>query len=107
LTNQESFWSDQSGLFFGLLEVDDGGGGSDAAAAAEAFRAVLFAVTRFAIQLHVVRSHVLQLQHFIAHIAFEASLVVLVVANHDLFCSIDRLAAFWAFRCLHRFERHL
>jgi len=98
---------DQLGLFLGLLEVDDGGGGPDAAATAETLWPVLLAVTRLAIQLHAVRSHVLQLQHFIAQIAFEASSVILVVADHDFFSSIHGLFALGAFCRLDRFERHL
>ena len=60
--------TNQLGLLLGLLEVDDGGGGADAAATAETLRPEMLAVTRLAIQLDAVRSHVLQLQHFIAHI---------------------------------------
>ena len=39
--------------------------------------------------------------------AFEASFMVLVVADHDFLRCIDRLVAFRAFSRLHWFERHL
>jgi len=99
--------SGQSRLFLHLLEVDDGSGGADASASADPLWPVLLAVTSLAIQLHTMRSHVLQFQHFIAQIAFEACLMVLVVADHDFFSGINRFITLGAFCRLDRFERHL
>merc|ERR1712002_822584 len=109
IKNKHIFFLKKSFLrffFLGFLEVDNGGRGSDATATANTLGPVLLPVTRPAIQLHVVGGHVLQLQHFIAQIAFEASSVVFVVADHDLLGSINGGVAFWAFSRLHRFERH-
>jgi len=93
-------------FFLSFLEVDNGRRGADSTAATEALGPVLLPVTRLAIQLQVVGGHVLQLQHFIARIAFEASSVVFVVADHDLLSSIHGGVAFRAFCRLNRLERH-
>jgi len=97
----------QSRFFLSLLEVDYGPGGSDSSAPAKPLRPVLLPVTRLAIQLHIVGSHVLELQHLIAQIAFEASFVVLVVADFHLFCHVNRSLTLATFGHLRSFKGHL
>jgi len=80
---------DQLGLFLSFLEVDDGSGTGATGTTADSLGTEMLPVTSFAIQIDTVRSNVLQFQHLIAIIAFEASSVILVVADHHFLGGIN------------------
>lgn len=76
-------------------------------AKAVALGSVLAGVAVLAVQFLFVFSAVGRVQHFLAHAALEARLVVFVATSNALFGSVDGLLALGAFWVFNWLERHL
>jgi len=93
----------------GASQVRAGVHAQAAGAAAETvtFWSVFAGVAVLAVQFLFVFGAVGGVQHFTAHAAFEARLVVFVTASNAFFSGIDGLFALWAFWVFNWLERHL